>query len=442
MKLHIFESAHGDCLLLEGKDKKLMLCDGGMSSSMKSHVRGELGKLRTAGRVLEYIYISHIDSDHISGVLQLLEDEVEWRVHEYQMTTDSPPATPPRVPRPPVIKGLLHNSFKDQIGINQTTAVADLLAAAVPSLFATAEPGLVDVGLELQDIATSIPEAIKISRLSASDALDIPVNRLPGSTEPGKLLFFRDQVQSFKVGGMKFTIVGPTDQELSDLKKGWVTWLQIAKDDVRAIRRELKRRIEEFSNGISTDSPFDLRDWNGIPDYKGVTAPNVASLMFMVEEGTGANLRRLLLTGDSQQDKILRGLRQTGYLADQGLYLDVLKVQHHGSENNLDAEFARQVSARNYVFCGNGLHGNPNPDVISLVFDSRLGPAAVRTLAPAADGQDFHFWFSTSSGDDDDGTDRQEFFRQVETHVEGLRQSSQGRLTVHYNQAASIELRI
>ena len=442
MKLHIFQSAHGDCLLLEGKDKKLVLCDGGMDWSMRSPVRGELAKLRTAGRELEYIYISHIDSDHISGVLQLIEDEVEWRVHDFQMTTSHPPAAPPAVPRPPVIKGLLHNAFSDQIGINQTMAVADLLAAAVPSLYATADPALVDVGLELQDLAVSIPEALKISRLSASDALDIPVNRLPGTPGPGKLLFFRNEVQSFKVGSMKFTIVGPTDQELTDLKNGWVTWLQTMKEDVRRIRRELRRRIDEFSNGVSGDSPFDLRDWNGIPDYKGVTPPNVASLMFMVEEGTGASLKRLLLTGDSHQDKILRGLRQTGFLADQGLHLDVLKVQHHGSENNLDADFAQHVSARNYVFCGDGLHGNPDTRVIDLIFQSRLGPAAVRALAPAADNEVFHFWFSTTSGNQDDGTERQETFREMEDHVEGLRQSAQGKLIVHYNEAASIELAI
>ena len=437
MKLHIFQSAQGDCLLLEGKDKKLVLCDGGMRSSIKSHVRAELGKLRTAGRALEYVYVSHIDSDHISGVLQLLEDEVAWRVYDYQMTTDDPPATPPKMPRPPVIKGLLHNSFKDQIGINKSTEVQDLLAAAVPSLFATADPALVDVGLQLQEIAISIPEAIKVSRLSASDALDIPVNRLPGATGPAKLLFFRNEVQSFKVGSMKFTIVGPTDQELTDLKNGWVTWLQNNKEDVRKIRRELKRRIEEFSNGVSGDSPFDLRGWNGIPDYKNVTAPNVASLMFMVEEEG----KRLLLTGDSHHDKILHGLRQTGFLDNAGLYLDVLKVQHHGSEHNLDAEFARQVSAEHYVFCGDGSSGNPNPDVIDFIFKSRRGTAAVKTLAPAADGARFHFWFSTTSGDDDE-SERHRAFRELEEHVEDLQQSSQGQLVVHYNEGTSIELKI
>ena len=157
---------------------------------------------------------------------------MEWRIFEYRQSIDDANATEPDFPRPPVIKGLLHNAFRDLIGINESTEVADLLAAAVPSLFATADPRLVDVALELQDLAVSIPEAISVSRLTASDALRIPVNRLPGMTEPPKLLFFRDQVQSFKVGQMKFTIVGPTSDELTDLKTGWVTWLRANRDEV------------------------------------------------------------------------------------------------------------------------------------------------------------------------------------------------------------------
>ena len=437
MKLRIFQSAHGDCLLLESKDKKLVLCDGGMPSSIKSHVRGELGKLRDDQRELEYVYVSHIDSDHISGVLQLLEDEVEWRIFKYRQSINDANATEPDFPRPPVINGLLNNTFRDLIGVNESTEVADLLAAAVPSLFATADPRLVDVALELQDLAVSIPEAIKVSRLTASDALRIPVNRLPGMTEPPRLLFFRDQVQSFKVGEMKFTIVGPTSDELTDLKTGWITWLRANRDEVFALRRELKRRVEEFSNGVP-DSPFDLRDWNGIPDFKGVTAPNIASLMFMVEEDG----KRLLLTGDSQQDKILDGLRRTGFLDGSGLHLDVLKVQHHGSEHNLDLNFARHVSARNYVFCGNGFSGNPAQEVIDFIFASRRGSPAERTLAPAAIGEQFHFWFSTTAAAQPAGSARRHVLEELEAHVKGLRESSQGELMLHYNEDDSIELPI
>ena len=434
MKLQIFQSAQGDCLLLEARDKTLVLCDGGMRSSMKSHVRDELAKLRTAGRALEYIYVSHIDSDHISGVLQLLEDEVAWRVFDYQQEEENPRATQPSVSRPPVVKGLLQNAFRDQIGAN-SKAIEELFAVAVPALFATAEPRLVDVGLELQEIAISIPEAIKVSRLAAADALDIPVNRLPGTEGPARLLFFRDEVRSFDVGSMQFTIVGPGIEELNDLKTGWVNWLRASKDEVLAIRRELKRRIDEFSNGAA-GSPFDLGGWNGIPDFKNVTAPNIASLMFMVEEDG----RRLLLTGDSQQDKLLEGLRRTGFLGDEGLHVDVLKVQHHGSEHNLDANFARHVSARHYVFCGNGLSGNPSLEVIDAIFASRLGSPAQRTLAPAADGETFHYWFSTTSAAQEEGSARRKVFQRVEERLEELEQSADGQLVAHYNDAAFIEL--
>ena len=91
------------------------------------------------------------------------------------------------------------------------TDVADLLAAAVPSLFATADPRLVDVALELQDHRGLDSRGDQgVAADGASDALDIPVNRLPGMTErPAKLLFFRDTGAVVQGRWMKFTIVGP-----------------------------------------------------------------------------------------------------------------------------------------------------------------------------------------------------------------------------------------
>jgi hypothetical protein len=115
--------------------------------------------------------------------------------------------------------------------------------------------------------------------------------------------------------------------------------------------------------------------------------------MFMVEE----NGKRLLLTGDGQQDIILGGLTRTGFLASGFLHLDVLKVQHHGSTHNMDVNFARHVSADNYVFCGNGLHGNPDTRAIDHIFRSRCGTPEERALAAEADGEPFHFWFSTTA---------------------------------------------
>jgi len=437
MKLRIFQSDKGDCLLLEAQSGELFLCDGGMRTSMKQSVRAELGALQAAGREIELACISHIDQDHISGFLQLLEDEVEWRVFDLHEQGD--PIAPPSVPRPPVIKGILHNGFSDQVSVNKK-AIESLLAVAAPSLLATGVPELMRAAEEMQAISASVPEAISVSKLIAVDALDIPLNRPPGAQGPGKLLMAGKPGEVFDLGSMKFTLIGPTKSELLKLRKGWQHWLQNVenKADLKALREKLKKRIDEFSAGALAGSPFDLGSWEGVPDIEGVTIPNVASLMFMVEESG----KRLLLTGDGQQGFILDGLERTGFMPQGHVHVDVLKVQHHGSENNVDVDFARKVSADHYVFCGNGLHHNPDLSVLDIVFESRTGPPAVRALAPQAANRPFHFWFSTTSAAQTDGTARQAHMEEVEQRVADFVSQANGLLTLHFNQGASIELAI
>jgi hypothetical protein len=432
MKLRIFQSEKGDCLLLEGKTGGRILCDGGMAGSMRKVVRAELAKLRKKKAVIDAAYVSHIDQDHISGVLALLEDELEWRIFDHHKKNGHAGFKQPKVPRPPEIRTIWHNAFSAQLD-GASGPVQDLLAAAAPALIATREPKLMNVGEELYDIATSIPEAIKVSRLAAPEMLGIPLNKIPGIARPTPLLRIRSTNKAFKIGSMKLTIVGPTKKELDALKAGWNTWLKDNGDTVSKIDKELKKRMDEFSTALTVPAPIDLRDWNGIPDHKGVTAPNIASLMLMVEEDG----KRLLLTGDSQQDFILAGLKATGFLASGHLHLDVHKVQHHGSENNLDADFARKVSADHYVFCGNGQHENPDLRVIQMVFDSRLGPPAKRALAPKAAGRKFTMWFSTEGDGKADA-----HMAEIKKLVQKMVKSSGGKMAAKFNTGKSITLTI
>ena len=455
MKLRIFQSDKGDCLLLEGRSHDgepgpLVLCDGGMGPSMRNFVRDELSKLRNNGRNIDLAYISHVDNDHINGVLQLLEDEVDWRVFDFHAASGNP-IDEPQAPRPPKINGLLHNSFRDQIsknrgsisGLAHANAIEQLLASMAPSFYATADPDLAELADEMTAISLGVPEAIKVSKLIAADALDIPLNQPPGVAKPQNLLYAGRPGDKFTLGQMEFTLIGPTERELDSLRDGWNTFLKENKERIKQLRKEVKDRIEAISSSADGLSPLDLRDWNGIPDFKGVTIPNIASLMFMVEElDDNGSAARLLLTGDGQQDFILDGLRRTGFLDDNvGLHLDVLKVPHHGSEHNMDAEFARLVSADNYVFCANGEHENPDFAVLDILFNSRLGKPSVRALAAPAT-KNFHFWFSTTSEAQNQGTKKREYFRRVERKVESMAVKSQGKLKLHFNESASISLKV
>jgi len=437
MKLQIFHADKGDCILLESQNGKRILCDGGMSRAMKADVAPELAKLRKANKVIDFAYISHIDQDHIAGVLELLQNELEWRTFEHQKKIKNKKAKQPNVPRPPEIGGIWHNSFRSQLAKKQEP-IENLLAAAAPALLATRVPELQNAGEEIYGIATSIPEAIKVSRLASSDILGIPINAIPGAKGKPKLLMVRPGQKSFDVGSLKLTIVGPTAKELASLREGWNNWLSENEEAISEIEEQLQKKINALGTATA-GAPIDLRDWNGIPDFKGVTAPNIASLMFMVEE----NGKRLLLTGDSQHEFIIAGLKKTGFLNGNGLHLDVLKVQHHASEHNMDESFAANVSADHYVFTGNGENTNPEISVIEMVFDSRFGsnPKAL-ARAPAAAGRPFKMWFGSSADNGPINPAGKAHMRKVEKRVAQLEQQSKGMMTAEFNTGAFLTLKV
>ena len=116
-----------------------------------------------------------------------------------------------------------------------------------------------------------------------------------------------------------------------------------------------------------------------------VTAPNLASLMLLVEEGN----KKVLLTGDGHSNEVVKGLKHHGKLSAQGkLHVDVLKVQHHGATANIDEPFCKAVTADHYVFCGNGSEENPELGVIETLVKAR------RAAKPS---RPFKLWFNSSS---------------------------------------------
>ena len=80
----------------------------------------------------------------------------------------------------------------------------------------------------------------------------------------------------------------------------------------------------------------------------------------------------MLLTGDARGDKILEGLELAGLLAArQDAQVDLLKVPHHGSANNMETIFFERMPADHYVFSGDGEHGNPERETLEMLLDAR-----------------------------------------------------------------------
>jgi hypothetical protein len=416
VKLTVFQSDKGDCLLLESADAKRILVDGGVATSYREHVADTLGALRDAGEELDLVYVSHIDEDHIEGILALMEDEVAWRVHDFQVAGDNPGRQPPKVRRPPVVREVWHNGFSDLLGRN-TKPIAELLAQTAAVLDLGAEDGDRALATRHRDLGSSVGQGVTLSKRLGPRQLNIPLNQAFG----GKLAFVRDDgPTTITRGSLTITVIGPFEVDLAILREKWNAWLRANKTQLAGIRARMRADIDRLGTAAVTQfrAASELQAAE-LGDRSEVTAPNLASLMLLVEE----NGKTVLLTGDGHEDDILRGLERSGHMQPGGaLHVDVLKLQHHGAENNISEKMAGRVTADHYVICGNGSHHNPDLRVLDVIFDARLGAAAPRP---------FKLWFNSSSTSAPAGA-RRDQMRKVEQRVAARAAGNPGAFDVEF----------
>jgi len=400
------------------------MADGGMTVSYKTHVAPALGKLKKGKQKLDIVYVSHIDDDHIGGVLQMMNDKVAWRVHNFQLKNGNPRHAPPKVDEPPDADQIWHNAFheliKDNIG-----EVESMLAASAAILSGAPDPEGQEIASASRNLVTSKKQAIQLSRRVGSGQLNIPLN----PQFDGKLMMVRTGAPLVTLGSAKISIIGPFPADVKNLRDEWNDWLRENKKVLKEISQQAAR--DEKSLGQSELDRFlqpVLAQAQVFGDRKSVTPPNLASLMLLVEE----KKKTLLLTGDGHADDIMKGLDHHGKLNSRGrARVDVLKLQHHGSEHNITEEFCEKVTADQYVVCGNGFSGNPELSVLELIVNTRK-----RT-----DKDSFKFWFNAASAVVNKEPNHGHM-QEVEKLMKRLQRSLGGRMQVFFNDKSSFQVPI
>jgi beta-lactamase superfamily II metal-dependent hydrolase len=422
VKITVYPSNKGDCLLVSGAGGGQMLVDGGMTGSYRDYVASALADLHARGEQLDVVCVSHIDEDHIAGVLRLMDDLLAWRVYDYQLRpeTDNPQPKPPASPRPPVVKAVWHNGFDRQLGRNAGRIEA-MLSATTTILSGADEEKIREMVLEQRAIVTGVAQAVTLSHRLGADQLDIPINPEYG----GKLMVVDARKRAIRLGGLTITVIGPSKARLEDLREEWNTWLSEHRETLAQIEEQAKDdRLPPATGKIASAAPMIqpmLAQAQALAAASKVTVPNLASLMLLVEEGD----RRLLLTGDGIAEDILAGLRRCRKLDRNGrLHVDVLKVQHHGATANIDPPFCKAVTADHYVFCGNGAHHNPEREVVEMIVAARL--AAPSGSSPHAD-RPFKLWFNSSEAFAETEP-RRRHMKQIEADVRRLTATAGGRM--------------
>lgn len=357
--LDVRRARKGDCLLIHfgsEDDPGLIMIDGGPSRVYAPHLKPRLEAIRsgrglsdTDSLAVDLLMISHVDDDHVRGILELTRDEIE-----------AMDASQPRLLN---VLDFWHNSFDAIIG----EAPAELLAAFTKQ-FGTADlsgGGLSDEAVrEVEEESAEDPAVVQsglavLASVAQGFQLRQDAEKLgfPANVEfDGELIVARPDAEPVEFGrGLTLTVAGPMQPELRKLHHDHVKWLQKLKDEGKSPPAALAA-------------------------YLDTSVPNLSSIVVLAEAGG----KRVLLTGDARGDKILKGLELAGLIQPgETMNVDVLKVPHHGSDKNLDDDFFERIIARHYVFSGNGEHGNPERRSLEMLFRARGGePFTVHLTYP------------------------------------------------------------
>jgi hypothetical protein len=319
--LEALEARHGDCLILHLGDAAnpcLCLIDGGPATVFGHTLGPRLETLRGAvgdpQLTLDLVMVSHVDDDHIHGILDLTDGLIDDADDQKDLAYSA--------------KRLWHNAFEEITG-------GDLPAPAVAAATTASTGGPPPPGWDgFRPIAAVIASVPQGKRLRANaDRLNWPVN------DPVNGLITAGT--TFSLGGATITVVAPDQAAIDALRAEWEK--QVAKK--------------------SAEGPASLASYVDDSPY------NLSSIVCLVE----AEGKSMLLTGDSRGDGVLTGLEDSGKLAAGGtLALDVLKLPHHGSDRDVADDFFRRLPARHYVVSGNGKYGNPEIATLRMITASRV----------------------------------------------------------------------
>jgi hypothetical protein len=345
----------------------------------------------------------------------------------------------PKFSKPPEVARLWHNAFHDLIG-EKVGEVASMLDARGAQLATHTNLELQKLGAAYQAIAASVPEAIKLSRRVSATQLKIPLNEEFG----GQLAMVReppdkpDQIRLKGANSPLIRVIGPFKADVEKFRDKWENWLRANKKKLSTVERWAGDEDARFGLGGVVGLGID----DELGNRRAVTEENLASLMLFVEHAG----KTILLTGDGHHTDIIAGLKRNNCLAEKkGLHVNVLKVQHHGSEHNLDRAFAKCITADHYVICGNGLHENPDLRVLEVIFESRRGSGDQLSKNPQAKNP-FEVWFNCSTEflkteierrkAEKHGFDKYveaaKHFAKVEQRMKEYAAAPGGALTVHY----------
>ena len=297
-RVEMMPAKHGDALLVEyGTDRtRRMLIDGGPLPAFPE-VDARLQALPDGDRGVELLVITHVDTDHIEGIIRLLAlPEARW------------PITPKEV----WFNGWRHLEEARNLGGREGELVSALIHKRMAQRWNKRFGG----------------KAVCVES-AAGDRFELE-------------------------GNMVLTMLSPDAKSLEALLKDWKDsakdW-EIDPGDLEAAWAQLVATTKFHPDSELTLGPGDLTaKLLKLLKGKDPSKANGSSIAFVAEHAG----KSCMFLGDAHVGVVCDSLRRLGKSPAHPLKIDAVKLSHHGSKNNLTREFLELVDAEHFLVSSNG----------------------------------------------------------------------------------------
>lgn len=221
--LEALDARSGDALLVHfgsTDEPRLMVVDGGFATTYQDRLLPRLNRLRdTLGvaddeaLIIEHLIVSHLDSDHVSGVVRMMREVRDDDIQGKPVRFD--------------VRRLWHNSFSDSLReLTQSIAIPAAVLEAAD---------------QAEVVAAGIPDARELRDIA--EFLGIEGNPPFGGLVVGPRVVDLG-------GGLTATVVGPSIDQLEALKHDWQEDVEerVASGDLARVAAYLDTSVPNLSS--------------------------------------------------------------------------------------------------------------------------------------------------------------------------------------------------
>ena len=346
LKIKMYPAGNGDAFLISSAGTNILV-DGGYPQTFDKYVVHDLCELSNKGESLDLVITSHIDADHISGLIRFLSLNESF--------------TSPKIVE---IKNIWHNSLRSLTTINSSD-IDPSDQKLLNSICRRGHPSHVEY---------TSNEANEISaRQGSSLSFLIRSGGYTWNGNDGKtnISVEHTQILSFPNGNIR--VIGPTQRRLDELLHWWKKQLQKIGYKGPKESGDLIDDAFEFlcehsveSNKLnpvllSTGNHKKLKDVY-TPDSSATNGSSIATIIEL--DGV-----RVLMLADAWAEDIVQELKNLK-VRGHSMIFDAIKISHHGSLHNSSPELLELIDAPKFIVSSNGkAHNHPDIEVLTAIVD-------------------------------------------------------------------------